>query len=136
MKIAIGVGVNGLRLNNYALAELFKRHPEYFDSFDHATFLFTDDAHLTGQDACNKLMEIYSSQAVADHNKIYFLNDGAQVRTNKWLIEQIEQDPVRVIEMGYEDTAKIVDIPDGIQWYMHASEDGSESIHEHHRVWS
>lgn len=136
MKIAIGVGVNGLRLNNYALAELYKRHPEYFDSFDHGDFLFTEDAHLTGQSAADRLMEIYENQAVADTNKIHFLNDGGRMRTNAWLIEQLEQDPVRVITMGYEDTAKVIEIPDDVEWYIHSSEDGSESIHEKHRVWA
>jgi len=29
---------------------------------------------------------------------------------------------------------KVVDVPDGVEWYIHEY-DGCESIHERHRVW-
>ena len=29
----------------------------------------------------------------------------------------------------------IVEIPDDVIWYIHADDDGSETIHEQHRVW-
>jgi hypothetical protein len=31
---------------------------------------------------------------------------------------------------------KIVDIPDDVDWYIDECDDGSESIHEKHRIWS
>lgn len=30
---------------------------------------------------------------------------------------------------------KVIEIPEGIGWYVHEAEDGSESIHEEHRIW-
>lgn len=30
---------------------------------------------------------------------------------------------------------KIVEVPDGVDWYIH-DYDGSEEVHERHRVWS
>jgi hypothetical protein len=29
---------------------------------------------------------------------------------------------------------KIVDVPDGVEWYIHKY-DGMESVHEEHRIW-
>lgn len=37
---------------------------------------------------------------------------------------------------GWFDTAvKVVEVPDGVDWYLFEDEDGSESIHETHRTW-
>lgn len=30
----------------------------------------------------------------------------------------------------------IIEIPDGIEWYIHENEMGVESIHEKHRIWN
>jgi hypothetical protein len=29
----------------------------------------------------------------------------------------------------------VVEIPDGVKWYIYADDDGSETIHEEHRIW-
>lgn len=31
---------------------------------------------------------------------------------------------------------KIVEIPDGVKFYIHANEMGVESVHEEHRIWT
>jgi len=30
---------------------------------------------------------------------------------------------------------KVVEIPDNVKWYVHSYEDGTEAVHEEHRVW-
>jgi hypothetical protein len=54
-------------------------------------------------------------------------------RANPNILQVIE-------ELGEEansqhSTLKIVEIPDGIEWYIYHREDGVESIHEKHRTW-
>lgn len=134
MKIVIGVNAGGLTLNRYALTELFNRIPEAFDAFYHIDFLFSEDSHLTGADAQKRLLECYPG-TVVDTEKIHFVSDHAAIRANPWLIEQVERDPVRVIDLKRLDGVKVCDIPDDIQWYIREDDDGSESIHEVHRVW-
>lgn len=135
MKVAIGVKVCGLRLNTYALWEMFKRESQYFDTFEHHEFLFPQDAHLIGVAAQRKLQENYDEQAVVDLTHIHFLNNEVAVRKHPWFIEQIERDPVRVLKPTCLDGLRVVDVPDDVEWYLHTADDGSESVHEKHRVW-
>lgn len=135
MKILIGVKPGGLGLNRFALTELYKRIPEAFDSFYHIDFLFSEDSHLTGVEAQKRLLECYSSNAVVDTEKIHFLNNIVAIRSNLWLIEQVERDPIRVIDLSGLHSVRVCEIPDGIKWYLHEDDDGSESIHEEHRIW-
>ena len=57
---------------------------------------------------------------------------GGYDRTDSILIQAVE-------ELGdkanYESLLKVVEIPDNIDWYIVEADDGSESIHERHRIW-
>jgi len=55
------------------------------------------------------------------------------IRCDKKLIAAIEKLGIKEAS-GDRVTLKIVEIPDGIQWYIHEDE-GCESIHECHRSW-
>lgn len=107
--------------------ELFNRHPELFDEPLEA-------ADFRGQgESDEELVAHYSGSALVDE-KLYFLKDPA-VRTCAWLIEQLESRGYEVMVGNAGRTLKVVEVPDDVQWYLFEAEDGSESIHEKHRVW-
>lgn len=64
-----------------------------------------------------------------------------EFRTHSDVIEMLETLGPRAcrcetIAYKGEPCIKIIDIPDGIDFYIEEYEGGSESIHEHHRIWS
>ena len=53
--------------------------------------------------------------------------------------EEIPRDDpnfVLAVELLNPREVRVVEIPDGVKWYIHESESGYESIHEEHRTWS
>jgi len=57
---------------------------------------------------------------------------GGYVRTDPILIEAVEK---LGEEANYASLLKIVTIPDDIEWYIWEADDGSEAVHEKHRIW-
>lgn len=58
---------------------------------------------------------------------------------NYFDVEEIpREDPnfVLAVELLKPQEVRVVEIPDGVKWYIHESESGYESIHEEHRTWS
>jgi len=55
-------------------------------------------------------------------------------------IERTDKDLIAVVDMlgeevnGYSSELKVVEIPDGIDWYI-SEYDGMETIEENHRSW-
>jgi|APCry1669188910_1035180.scaffolds.fasta_scaffold38578_3 hypothetical protein len=84
-----------------------------------------------------------SEKALARYNELCML-DASRITdkeiTHYYDIERNDPLLVQVVEeLGKESygdysVLKIVDIPDGISWYIQEY-DGLESIHETHRVW-
>lgn len=57
--------------------------------------------------------------------------ESIEIRTNPDVIESI-----KMLGINAGECLKIIEIPDGIQFYIHRCDDGSEQIHEKHRIWS
>lgn len=53
-------------------------------------------------------------------------------RTNPKLVECVET--LKEKANGECAQLKVVEVPDGVEWYIH-DYDGDEEIHEKHRVW-
>ena len=131
VKILIGPGIGGLLLKSSVVAELFERFPDLFDE----PFLLKDfvpDGVTGGEGEEDALM---FSQACVKGEQLFFLKDTAALRTLPWLIERIEREGSEALcRRGYN--GKVVEIPDDVRWYIRSEDDGSESIHEEHRIWN
>jgi hypothetical protein len=129
MKVIIAPAVCGFSLNRDCLEELFARRPELFDEPFPA-----DELRLEGQTDA-ELLDWHSS-AVMRQGHLHFLKEkDPDLRTDAVLLAALE---------AYGDTAlrgkdcsrlKVVEVPDDVRWYVREDDDGSESIHETHRVW-
>lgn len=74
-----------------------------------------------------KAMALYNDLANTDINYYYGIE-----RNDPCLVQVVEE--LGKESYGDYSDLKIVDIPDGISWYIQEY-DGLESIHETHRVW-
>lgn len=132
MKVLISTGVCGLQISKEMMQALFERDQSFFDPMPRSEWTEADGLP-TGS---NELQRLFGDRAVITESYIYFFKSQvAALRTNPWLIEQAEQDVARVVVAGYEKGVKVVELPDGVKWYLRCDDDGSESIHEEHRVW-
>jgi hypothetical protein len=129
MKVIIAPEVCGFSLSRECLEELFARRPDLFDEPFPA-----EELRLEGQSDA-ELLDWHSS-AVLREGHLYFLKEKEPgLRTDAVLLTALE---------AYGDTAlrgkdcgrlKILEVPDEARWYIREEDDGSESVHEMHRVW-
>lgn len=63
----------------------------------------------------------------------YYLDGADEIRTHPDLISVIEKLGPRA-DGKYSDL-KIIDIPDGISYYIFSDDVSGESVHEEHRIW-
>ena len=129
-KIVISIEVGGFIPERSLLNALFAAHPEVFtpELWKPEEFGLTSDVDDAELDL--KLM----TAVVADGN-VRVLWPDERVRTLPWLVAEVSR------RQGLNCTwrggrATIVEVPAGVEWYVYENEDGSESIHEGHRVWS
>jgi hypothetical protein len=51
-------------------------------------------------------------------------------------IERNDENLVKAVSDINPENLKIVEIPDDVKWYIHEYDNGVESVHEEHRIWS
>jgi hypothetical protein len=114
------------------MREMFERDRDFFDPMPRSEWTNVDG---TAQ-STEELEQMFGEHAIVTEFVLYFFKDKSpRLRTDPWLIGQVEHDVRRVVKPGYEDGVKVLDIPDDVKWYLRAEDDGSESIHEEHRIW-
>lgn len=131
VKILIGPGVNGLALSPSIVASLFELDRSLFNEPIPREMLVGGLPVQT--DAELEAMFVHSHVVGTD---VYFLNEGAELRTNAWLIDKFTIEGAAALAAEPRAKIKIVEIPDGVDWYVYKDDCGSESIHETHRVWN
>jgi hypothetical protein len=129
-QIVISTQVGGFVPERTLLNALFAVHPEVFapELWEPEEFGLTagsDDAELD-----LKLMT-----AVIADGKVRVLWRDERVRTLPWLVAEVQR------RQGLNCTwrggpAVVVEVPDGVDWYVYVDDNGSESVHEKHRVWA
>jgi len=129
MKVIIAPGVCGFSLSRTSLEELFVRRPELFGEPFPA-----DELRLEGQSDADMLD--WHANAVLRDGKLHFLKyKDSRVRTDTVLVALLDAHGDAEVRSADCGPLKLVDIPDDVNWYIHSDEDGSESVHETHRVW-
>lgn len=131
IKILIGPGVNGLALSPAIVAGLFAQDRSLFNEPIPREMLAGGLPLRTDSEL--EAMFVHSHVVGAD---VYFLNEGAELRTNVWLIEKFTNEGAAALAAEPRAKIKVVEIPEEVDWYVYKDECGSESIHEKHRVWT
>ncbi len=151
MKIVINNCFGGFSLSAEAMKQLVIRKsncmeamtPKAFYGGESETYKFQNDWETSWQKDFEKYIDIgdgFMSEenwaySVLKDGILYMLKDrsDAEVRTDKDLVDVVEL-------LGKEANGscanlKIVDIPDGIEFYIH-DYDGNEHVAEAHKTWS
>jgi hypothetical protein len=133
IKILTSPCVGGPNLSHEVVDELFARCPELFDEPHQVSAFFPE-----GEDRSAPHLAALLANTIIRDELIYCLDTSSQkFRTCSWLVEKVEKDGGdSVVPVGSTTRLKIVEIPDGVEWYVYSNDDGSESINEKHRVWS
>ncbi len=127
VRVLLNTSPGGFVLSTNVLRELLNRRPELFDEpFPETEF------------ACGGLSaeEAYGGCVVRD-GQVFFLKPfDRTVRTDGWLLEQFDALGSEGLAGKYCGTLQAVEVPADVQWHIFEHEDGSEAVHENHRVWS
>jgi hypothetical protein len=131
MKIVIGTKACGLKLRTEMIHALYARNPGFFYGMPHDLWFLKDD----GPESEAEFRKLFP-EAVVGEAEVFFLKDAdPALRTDPWLVAQVCVALPTVVKDDYRGGVKIVDVPDGVRWYIRADEDGSEKVHEEHRIW-
>lgn len=127
MRVLISSRPGGFSLAQPWLLTLWTRHPDWFDGpFDSEDFL--PDGPFGAQGWPNGIIQ---------DGKLYFLNENQQeLRTDLELLALFDAHGSDALRGPFCLQLKVVEVPDDVAWHLVEHEDGSESIHENHRVWS
>jgi hypothetical protein len=128
-KIVISTEVAGFVPERTLLCGLFVAHPEAFDE----PFALTDFGFASNASEAEVAEQIPS--AILVDGQLRFLRSDCAIRALPWLVEEVQRRQGQNCTC-YGGTAKVVEIPDDVAWYLYEAEDGRESIHEQHRVWN
>ena len=126
LRVLIAPCVAGLSLSAAVLRELLERSPEYFDEpIPKAEFPRlppdTGELYLGG---------------LLKGDMLYFVRaDLPALRTDSWLLEQFDKRGANGLLFQKSAKLKVVTIPADVHWHLFVNADGSEAIHEDHRVW-
>jgi hypothetical protein len=116
-------------LSRPCLEQLFARRKDVFDEG-----IDVEIMRLPGRTDAQVLA--WHTTAVLRGGILYFLKEKArELRTDPELVALIEAQGSAVVQENGRDDLKLVEIPDDIDWYIRTEDDGSESIHESHRIW-
>ena len=130
MKIVINTRIGGFDISAEALCELISQDCEYVSSYEWTSRLSYEE-WINFENGFEK--ELNSNRLKKD-NIIFFYDDNYnESRTDNCLIQTI-------LKLGKNANTqyselKIIEIPDDVKWYIHCYDDGTEEIHEEHRVW-
>jgi len=124
MKILIGPKVCGIRTayTMELMKTLFEQFPQYF----------VCDGEPENKDFWTDYWEygtLLKDNLLYRLDLWYTSNYGEAFRTDEKVHELFRK-------LGEKGEYKIVEVPDDVEWYLFEGEDGSESIHEKHRIWS
>ena len=121
--------VAGLVLTYEVLSGLFAAHPEAFSE------PMPPEEFGLPEGATEADVEQAMLFAVFDGDRMlrFFEHHEARWRTLAWLADEVERREGKVC--WRDKRAKVLELPDDVRWYLYVAEDGSESVHEQHRVW-
>lgn len=129
MKIIIAPGVCGFSLSRKCLEELFTRRPDLFDEPFPA-----DELRLDGQ-SDEDLLKWHSNAVLRDCLLHFLKARDPGLRTDACLLAALEAYGDIAVRGNDCSCLKVVEVPDDVRWYIREDDDGSESVHEMHRVW-
>lgn len=149
MKVVINKCFGGFGISIAALKELIVRNAKCVNSFTPKKYYGGESENYKSKEDWEKSWKIdfedYEDLGdgfmahrlgynIYKDGLLYQLKDRGDnaVRTDSDLIEVIEK--LGKDSFGEHSELKIVEIPDDVEWDIH-DYDGSESIHEAHRVW-
>ncbi len=127
-RIVISTEIAGFVPERSLLHGLFEAHPEAFDE------PFAAEEFGLAASADEAELALKTHTAILKDGKLHFLLRDGFVRTLPWLVAEVGR------RQGQNCTwrggsAKVVEVPDGVQWHLWEDDDGSEAVHEAHRVW-
>lgn len=129
-KVVISTEVAGFAPEYSLLKGLYNAHPEAFDSEGIPSEEFGLSADASESEVAAKAIT-----GILVAGMLFFMRNDASVRTLPWLVAEVERrGGVNCTWRG--GAAKVVDVPDDVEWYLFIGEDGSESVHEKHRSWA
>lgn len=131
VKIIISRSVAGMTLHQDVVAQLYELHPEFFDEPHKLSDLMDVLPNQSEQEKSALL-----SGAVIRDGDVHFLSMDSRLRTSPWLVTKLESEGSANLVAEARTELKIVEIPDSVEWYVYTDDDGSESVHERHRVWN
>ena len=130
VQVLIAPCVCGFHLRPEIVNQLFEHHPELFDE-PHSAAYMLGEVLGNSQEALAALMV----NAVRREDDLFFLNTGAALRTCPWLLALFFAQGSDALVERPGLSLKVVEIPDGVDWYIYSDDDGSEAVHEKHRIW-
>ena len=131
VQVLIAPCVAGLHLRQDILDQLFARHPEMFDAPHSAADLLGEQHQHTPDDVASLM-----ANSVVRGDEVHFLDTGVPLRTSTWLLEKFAAEGSAGLVARPSQSLKVVEIPDGVNWYVFENDDGREAVHERHRIWS
>lgn len=129
MKIIISPESGSFSLKREILEALFTQFPDLFqDAFP------VEELRLPGQS--DEEVREWHDSAVLQGSNLYFIKDrDAALRTHPYLLQLLEKEGSDAVAGRFCSALKIVEVPDNVEWYLYTHDDGTEAIHERHRVW-
>lgn len=125
VRVLIGPGVCGFALAQPVLETLFECSPHYFS------------AAMPVSDHPGPLGGGWDEAAVVRGPSLYFLHPALPaLRCDAWLLAQFDVLGGQGIAGKGCGGLKAVLLPSGVGWHIVEDEDGSETVHENHRVWA
>ena len=82
------------------------------------------------------LEDIYTNCVQVGDRLHPLLSRDAAVRTYPWLLEQYDKQGAARLVGQYAGTLRAVEVPADVSWTIWENEDGTEAVHEVHRVWA
>lgn len=127
MQILISTRPGGFSLSQECLDELFSRAPEFFDGpFE------TDSFSTAGVFELSQ----WPNAVLHEGGLFFLLTSHPGVRQDPMLLHKLQTKGSAALVGPYCSSLKAVEVPDGVAWHIFEYEDGSEAVHENHRVWS
>jgi len=88
----------------------------------------------------NKYSDLIDYSSIPEPVERLWAHEMLELNSNKWCNYDVElrinPDVIEAIETIGAKHIKILDIPDDVDFYIDEYENGSESVHERHRIWS
>jgi hypothetical protein len=128
VKVLICNHPGGLHLHNNVVAQLHRDQPSLFDERFSIVALF-------GPDQNSRDMILNAPHTVVIGDDAFELPMSIEVRSNPWLIAKFEKEGSAGLSAKEGRQIKIVEIPEGIEYYIYRDDDASEEVHETHMVW-